>query len=83
MVNQNQHLRIKITGAIFAAFNLLLISLGLSSCAVEVQNPINQTEQQKEHYKNQPSQKPQQIQQNDEDNDHKKDDDDKDDDDKD
>jgi sortase (surface protein transpeptidase) len=72
MLNQNKPLSIKILGVIFAAINLISISLGLISCSNEVQNPLNKTEQKNERYKNQSNQESQSEQENDDDDDDEK-----------
>ncbi|MDZ7960249.1 MAG: hypothetical protein RMY34_20595 [Aulosira sp. DedQUE10] len=65
MLHQKPNLSIKIVGVIFTAINLVLLSLGLSSCTNEVQKPLNQTEQQKEQYKNKNTQQPDSGREND------------------
>jgi hypothetical protein len=77
MRNHKQNLKIRIIGIIFAAINLALLSLSLSSCTNEVDTPLKQTEQQKERYKNQSTQKPESDRENDDDDDEKGDDDNK------
>jgi sortase (surface protein transpeptidase) len=69
MPNQNKPLNIKILGVIFAAINLISISLGLISCSNEIQNPLNRTEQQNERYKNQSNEESESEQENDDDDD--------------
>lgn len=75
MLNQNKQLSFKILGVIFAAMNLVSLSVGLIGCSNEVPNPLNQTEQQKEQYKNQSNQESESNQNNDDDDDDDDDDD--------
>ncbi|MBD2165318.1 hypothetical protein H6G64_14560 [Calothrix sp. FACHB-156] len=79
MLHQKPNLSIKILGFIFTAINLALISGGLIGCTNEVQKPLEQTEQQKEQYKNKSTEKSESEQDNDEeDDDEEKDNDSKD-----
>ncbi|MBN3943808.1 hypothetical protein [Nostoc sp. NMS9] len=67
MSKQNGNVRIKIFRSIFAAVNLVLISGGLVSCAVEVPQPPAPTEQEKPVL--QPNQQPNQTKLKDKDDD--------------
>ncbi|QIR36459.1 hypothetical protein HCG51_06625 [Tolypothrix sp. PCC 7910] len=82
MLHLKPNLSIKIFGFIFAAINLALISGGLISCSNEVQKPLEQTEQQKEQYKNKSTEQSESEQDNDDDEKDNNSKDEKDDDDK-